>query len=385
VTQNLTLHYDRMMLILEPTPLARGLVRKKVEVVNYPDGRFAVQFNGRSLPFRTFDKIRTVQPGAIVDNKRLSAVLAMVKARQAEYEPKRQRGHVARQRPPNNLDAPGLPSNGRSGPVRHALRHFYRGEIVTSLSGADILGRDFSGVVATIGEGVTDLAVGDQVFGVLDAGIEGAYAEKLAIKAAIVARKPDRLSHLQAAAMALIGITAIWAIEDTTQLQAGETILIQGGAGGVAGFAIQLAKHLGATVITTTSAANIEYVLSLGADRVIDYNAEDFTKVVTDCDVVFDTVGGDVQARSYSVLKPSGRLVWVAPAPGGFRQPRSDVTVLRPAVSRDRAHLERIVALLDAGAIAPPPIAQYDLAEAAVAHRVSEARHLRGKLVLAVR
>jgi hypothetical protein len=94
--------------------LARGLVRRKVEVVNYPDGRFAVQFNGRSLPFRMFDKIQTVQPGTIVDNKRLSAVLAMVKARQAEYAPKRQRGHVARQRPPNNLDAPGLPSKGRA-------------------------------------------------------------------------------------------------------------------------------------------------------------------------------------------------------------------------------------------------------------------------------
>jgi D-arabinose 1-dehydrogenase-like Zn-dependent alcohol dehydrogenase len=94
-----------------------------------------------------------------------------------------------------------------------------------------ILGRDFSGVVAMTGEGVTDFAVGDSVFGVLAAGIEGAYAEKLAIKAAIVARKPDRLSHLQAAAMALTGITAIWAIEDTAQLRAGETILIQGGAG----------------------------------------------------------------------------------------------------------------------------------------------------------
>jgi NADPH:quinone reductase-like Zn-dependent oxidoreductase len=248
-----------------------------------------------------------------------------------------------------------------------------------------ILGRDFSGVVAMTGEGVTDFAVGDSVFGVLAAGIEGAYAEKLAIKAAIVARKPDRLSHLQAAAMALTGITAIWAIEDTAQLRAGETILIQGGAGGVAGFAIQLAKYLGATVVTTTSAANIDYVRTLGADRVVDYNAEDFTKVISDCDVVFDTVGGDIQARSYSVLKPGGRLVWVAPAPDGFRQPRSDVTVLRPAVSRDRAHLERIVVLLDAGAVSPPPIARYDLADAAEAHRVSEGRHLRGKLVLAVR
>jgi NADPH:quinone reductase-like Zn-dependent oxidoreductase len=248
-----------------------------------------------------------------------------------------------------------------------------------------ILGRDFSGVVAQAGNGVTDFAVGDPVFGVLDAGIEGAYAEKLATRAAIVARKPDRLSHLQAAAMALVGITAIWAIEDTAKVRTGEVILIQGGAGGVAGFAIQLAKYLGATVVTTTSAANADYVRCLGADRVIDYNAEDFTKVVFDCDVVFDTVGGDVQARSYSALKPGGRLVWVAPAPEGFRQPRSDVTVLRPAVNRDRAHLERIVTLLDAGAVSPPPIVPYDLANAAEAHRVSEARHLRGKLVLAVR
>ena len=117
VTHNLTLHYDRMLLILEPTPLARSLVRKKVEVVNYPDGRFAIQFKGTSLPFRQFDKIHTVQPGAIVDNKRLSAVLAMVKARQAEYAPHRRRGHVARQRPPNNLEAPGVPSKGRASRV----------------------------------------------------------------------------------------------------------------------------------------------------------------------------------------------------------------------------------------------------------------------------
>jgi NADPH:quinone reductase-like Zn-dependent oxidoreductase len=248
-----------------------------------------------------------------------------------------------------------------------------------------ILGRDFSGVVSEVGSDVTDLAIGDAVFGVCDQGIEGAYAEKIAIKAAIVAKKPDRLGHAEAAAMALTGLTALWALEDTAQLKASETILIQGGAGGVAGFGIQLAKHIGATVITTASASNHDYVRRLGADRVIDYNTEDFTKVVSDCDVVFDTVGGDVQLRSYAVLKPGGRLVWIAPAPEGSQPPRSDVKVLRPAVARDRKHLERILELLDASAVWPPNIMRYKLTDAAEAHRVSESRHLQGKLVFEVR
>jgi hypothetical protein len=113
VTKNLTLHYDRMMLMLDPTPLARGLARKTVDVVNYPDGRFAVQFEGISLPFRKFDKIQTVEPGEIVENKRLGAALAMVKQHQDTYEPHRRRYHPARQRPPNNLEAPGQPTKGR--------------------------------------------------------------------------------------------------------------------------------------------------------------------------------------------------------------------------------------------------------------------------------
>ena len=113
VTKSLTLHYDRMMLMLDPTPLARGLVRKTVDVVNYPDGRFAVQFEGVSLPFRTFDKIQTVEPGEIVENKRLGAALAMVKQHQDTYGPHRRRYHPARQRPPNNLEAPGQPTKGR--------------------------------------------------------------------------------------------------------------------------------------------------------------------------------------------------------------------------------------------------------------------------------
>ena len=241
------------------------------------------------------------------------------------------------------------------------------------------------GVVAAIGPGVGDFKTGDAVFGVTDQGIEGCYAEKLAIKAAIIARKPDRLGHAEAAALGLTSLTALWAVEDTAKLKAGETILIQGGAGGVAGFAIQLAKHLGATVVTTASARNHDYVKSLGADRAIDYNAQDFTTAAGDCDVVFDTVGGEVQVRSYAVLKPGGRLVWIAAAPAGFQPSRKDVEVMRPNVTRDRAHLERMLALWERGAVWPPNIIRYKLADAAEAHRVSEGRHLQGKLVLEVR
>jgi NADPH:quinone reductase-like Zn-dependent oxidoreductase len=262
----------------------------------------------------------------------------------------------------------------RLGGGRYALNRF-----------PHILGRDFSGVVSALGAGVTDFAVGDPVFGVTDQGVEGAYAEKIAIKAAIIARKPDRLSHVEAAALGLTSLTALTAIEDTAYLQAGQTILIQGGAGGVAGFALQLCKHLGARVITTASASNHPYVRSLGADQVIDYNTEDFTAIGPICDVVFDTVGGSARAGCYAVLKPGGKLVWIAPAPEGFQPSRNDVETLRPNVIRDRAHLERMLALLDAGAVRPPPIAIYKLKDAAEAHQVSEARHLRGKLVLEIR
>ena len=248
-----------------------------------------------------------------------------------------------------------------------------------------ILGRDFSGVVSALGAGVTDFSIGDAVFGVTDQGIEGCYAEKIAIKAAIIAKKPDTLGDAEAAAMALTSLTAIWALEDTARLKAGETTLIQGGAGGVAGFAIQLAKHIGATVVTTASGRNHDYVKSLGADRIIDYNTEDFTKTAGPCDVVFDTVGGEVQVRSYQVLKPGGRLVWIAAAPPGFEPIRKDVQVLRPRVARDRPHLERMLELLKADAVWPPAITRYKLADAAEAHRVSEGRHLQGKLVLMVR
>jgi len=248
-----------------------------------------------------------------------------------------------------------------------------------------VLGRDFSGVVSAVGEGVEDFRTGDAVFAVCDAGQEGAYAEKIAINATIVARKPASLGHIEAAALAVTGLTALIVIEDALKLKAGETILIQGGAGGVASVAIQVAKHIGARVITTASAANHSYVRGLGADEVIDYNVQDFTKAASGSDAVFDTVGGDVAQRSFAVLKPGGRAAFIASGSQAPKSPRRDVQSLRPNIARDRPHLERLVALFEAGAIRVPEVTRFRLSEAAAAHRVSQARHFRGKLVLVVR
>jgi NADPH:quinone reductase-like Zn-dependent oxidoreductase len=199
-----------------------------------------------------------------------------------------------------------------------------------------ILGRDFSGVVSAVGPGVTDLKVGDEVFAVLPGGQEGTYAEKVAVKADLVAKKPATLSHVNAAALALIGLTAINSVEDTLKLKRGETILVTGGAGGVASFAIQFAKHLGAKVITTTSAPNIGYVKSLGADEVIDYTKADFSKWAVErygkpqrrtyeggVEVVINFTGGDTWLPSLRCLKRGGKLL-VCGATAGY-DPKEDL------------------------------------------------------------
>jgi len=256
------------------------------------------------------------------------------------------------------------------------------GQYGAAISFPHVPGRDFSGVVARGGH---DFKEGNAVFGVCEVPREGAYAERIAIREAIVARKPEKLTHTQCAAVALAGLTALTSLEHTLKLQRGETILIQGGAGGVGGFAVALAKHLGARVIATASAPNHEYLRKLGADELIDYQTQDFTKVVKEVDAVLDTVGGDVTLRSFAVLKPGGRLATVAAGGSAPASPRPDVKSLRPKVDRDRARLERVAALVTQGAVPLPVLVEYPLAKAAEAHRVSEARHLRGKLVLRVR
>jgi NADPH:quinone reductase-like Zn-dependent oxidoreductase len=246
-----------------------------------------------------------------------------------------------------------------------------------------ILGRDFSGVVEAAGPGA-DLEPGTEVYAVCPRDLEGGYAEKIAIGAQYLGRKPQGLTHVQATAIGLAALTALVTIEDTLELKRGEKILIQGGAGGVAGMAIQLAHHLGAEVVTTARAENHAYVRSLGADQVIDYTKDDPAALLGDCDAAFDTVGGACTAQCFAALKPGGRAAFIAGGASAPEAPRNDVTALRPAVGRSRALMDRVTAYVEAGVLKLPQITTMPLSEAVRAHELSEAKHVRGKLVFEV-
>ncbi len=248
-----------------------------------------------------------------------------------------------------------------------------------------IPGVDFSGVVRALGEGVRDFSIGDGVYAVVNQIQQSTYAQAIAIDANLVGRKPASLSHAEAAALALTGLTAIISLQDAAKLTAGETCLIHAAAGGVGSFAVQLAKHIGATVYATASAKNHDYVRSLGADEVIDYTATDFTRAMPPCDVIYDTVGGEVHVKSVSLLKPGGRMAYIAPPPADYKPTRKDVTIVRPQVGRDRKHMDRISALVEAGAVRAPEITRMPLSDAAEAQRLSMQGHVRGKIVLDAR
>jgi NADPH:quinone reductase-like Zn-dependent oxidoreductase len=247
-----------------------------------------------------------------------------------------------------------------------------------------VLGRDFSGIIEACGNNVTEFEAGDPVFGVLPAGREGTYLEKLAIDANLITRKPNKLTHNEAAAIALTGLTALVAVEDNLDLKAGEKILIHGGAGGVGSYAVQLAHHIGAIVITTASPINHDYLYNLGADQVIDYNTQDFSGTLSDIDVIFDLIGGEVHQRSLKVLKTGGRIAYIAPLLKDAEPPRKDIKIIRPNVNRDRSHLLRIIELFELGAVVAPDIQLFPLDAVGAAHNLIETDHVRGKIILTI-
>ena len=178
-----------------------------------------------------------------------------------------------------------------------------------------ILGNDVAGVVVRVGSRVRRFKPGDEVYARPDADRIGAFAEFIAIKEDSLAIKPKELTMEQAASIPLVGLTAWQALIEKANLQKGQKVLIHAGSGGVGTFAIQLAKHVGAIVATTTSAPNLDWVKALGADIVIDYTRDDFTTILRDYDVVLNSLGRDVLEQSLQVLKPGGKLISISGPP----------------------------------------------------------------------
>jgi NADPH:quinone reductase-like Zn-dependent oxidoreductase len=244
-----------------------------------------------------------------------------------------------------------------------------------------ILGFDVAGVVAAIGAKVYAFAVGDEVYGSPDTG---GYAEYVAVPSTRVARKPQSLDFIHAAAMPVSALTAWQVIKDVAQLQRGQAVLIHGAAGGVGSFAVQIAQRCGAHVIGTASRHNHPFLRQLGVDEVIDYNTTRFESVVHGVDLVLDTVGGDTLQRSGAVLKPGGFLISIVESPAAELGATYGVRQQQVSVQINSPQLTDLAARVDAGQLTPIVSTVLPLQQAGQAHVQSEGRHVRGKVVLQV-
>ena len=248
-----------------------------------------------------------------------------------------------------------------------------------------ILGRDFSGTIAAVGSGLSDLRPGDAVFGIADRLKDGTHAETHVIDAGLVAKKPKVLTHIAAAALGVAAASALTALEFAAQIKAGDRVLIHAGAGGVGHFAIQSARKKGAHVIATARADNHDFVKSMGAHEAVDYTAVDFATAVKDCDLVLDTLGGEAHAKSMACLKPGGTLVWLNAAPLPDKPARADIKVVHAIVKAARPQMERVGQLAAEGTLKPHVTATFPLERAAEAYAMVGTGRTRGKVVLTVR
>jgi len=245
-----------------------------------------------------------------------------------------------------------------------------------------VLGRDGVGIVAQAGASCGSFKPGDRVLSVADPMRDGTHAEYAAVPCAQSAVVPPGVAAADAACLGIAGLSAYVPLVEIAALEKGQRVLIHAGAGGVGSVAIQIAKRLGAEVWTTCGSANVDFCTGLGADRVIDYTRERFEQAARDCDVVFDTVGGEVHQWSFGVLKPGGLLVHLSAAPIDPVPPRGDVRVVRADI---RASTPRLAALLDwaaSGVIRAQPGKTFPLALAQEAYLLSASGHARGKILL---
>ena len=234
---------------------------------------------------------------------------------------------------------------------------------------------EFSGVVAACGAGVDQFRVGQAVYGMNDWYSEGALAEFCVTQPSSIASKPASLSDVEAAAVPISALTAWQGLLSRAKLQRGESVLIHGGSGGVGTFAIQIAKLHGARVIATASGDNLDAMRRLGADEVIDYKATRFETVAGDVDVVFDTVGGDMLARSWDVLGKNGRLVTIVSGGGsdGEQRVKDAFFIVEPS----QEQLVEVARLIDAGTLKVLLRAVVPLADAELAYN-GKAEHQTG-------
>jgi len=248
-----------------------------------------------------------------------------------------------------------------------------------------ILGWDLSGVVEELGRGVSRFKIGDEVYSVPDPNRDGAYAEYIVVRESELALKPKSLHHIRAAAVPLAALIAWQSLFDTAQLQPGQRVLIHAGSGGVGHLAVQLAKWKGAYVFATASTKNKDLLRKLSVDEPIDYTQQRFEDVARNIDVVLDTIGGETQERSWSVLKKGGVLLSLVQPPSVEKAKALGVRAVFVGVQANGEQLAEIAKIIDSGKLAPVIDRILPLSEAGRAHELSQSGHIRGKIVLRVK
>lgn len=249
-----------------------------------------------------------------------------------------------------------------------------------------ILGGDVAGLVAEIGSGVTGFEVGQPVYGLAGAlSGKGAFAEYTSVVAGQLARKPETIDFVEAAALPQVSTSAYQALVDTMALQAGQKILIHGGAGGIGSVAIQIAKSIGAYVATTVSTNDVEFARGLGADEIIDYTVHDFSEILKDYDAVYDTVGGESNIKSYNVLKRGGNLVSMVAPPNEELVNQHGINYSAQFTKSTTERLTKVAELVDAGAIKVQIDRVFPFDETPEAVEYLKTGHPRGKVVVRVR